>query len=124
MDIAQSQYHKHGGHLVLNMDMPGFSRQDQHFLAALVRTHRRKLPPEEFELSERILRLAVLLRISVVLHRGRTSDPLPHVQLKVKEKKIPLEVPAGWLSHHPLTELDLAQESSYLKAVGYDLTTS
>ncbi|MGE0624554.1 MAG: exopolyphosphatase [Pseudomonadales bacterium] len=124
MDIAHSQYHKHGGYLLLNMDMPGFSRQDQHFLAALVRTHRRKLPPEEFELSERILRLAVLLRISVVLHRGRTSDPLPHVQLKVKEKKIHLEVPAGWLSHHPLTELDLAQESSYLKAVGYDLTTS
>lgn len=124
MDIAHSQYHKHGGYLLMNMDMPGFSRQDQHFLAALVRTHRRKLPVEEFELSDRILRLAVLLRISVVLHRGRTSDPLPHVQLKVKERKIHIEVPSGWLSHHPLTELDLAQEASYLKAVGYELTAT
>ncbi len=122
MDIAHSQYHKHGGYLLLNMDMPGFSRLDQHLLAALVRVHRRKLPIEEFTLSERILHLAVLLRISVVLHRGRTSEPLPHVQLNVKDTKIRLELPSGWLGHHPLTELDLEQEASYLKTVGYDLT--
>lgn len=124
MDIAHSQYHKHGGYLLWNMDMPGFSRLDQQHLATLVRAHRRKLPIDEFELSERLLRLAVLLRISVVLHRGRTSDPLPHIELKAKEKKVQVGLPAGWLNHHPLTELDLVQEAGYLKSVGYELAVS
>ena len=122
MDIAHSQYHKHGGYLLENMDMAGFSRLDQHHLATLVRSHRRKFPVQEVDMSERIRRLAILLRISALLHRSRTGDALPHVELKVDEGRILLEFPDDWLSHHPLTELDLAQEAGYLKAVGYELT--
>jgi exopolyphosphatase/guanosine-5'-triphosphate,3'-diphosphate pyrophosphatase len=122
MDISHSQYHKHGGYLLGNMDMAGFSRLDQYRLAMLVRSHRRKLPVDEYELSARMLRLAVLLRISVVLHRGRTSDPLPHVEVRVKDDRIQLHFPHGWLSRHPLTELDLAQEATYLKAASYELS--
>lgn len=121
MDIAHSQYHRHGGYLLANMDMPGFSRLDQQYLAVLVRAHRRKFPVDEIETSERIQRLAILLRISVVLHRSRTSDPLPHVNLEIAGKEISLDFPEEWLSSNPLTELDLAQEAQYLKALDYDL---
>ncbi len=121
MDIAHSQYHKHGGYLLENMDMPGFSRQDQHHLAMLVRSHRRKLPVEELELSERVRRLAILLRISVVLHRSRTNDALPHVNLTVSGEDLHLEFPDDWLSRHPLTELDLETEHNYLTSIGYRL---
>ena len=122
MDIAHSQYHKHGGYLLENMDMAGFSRLDQQHLAVLVRAHRRKFPVDDVDMPTRLRRLAVLLRLSVVLHRSRTSDPLPHVSLKVRGNQIKMEFPDDWLSRHPLTELDLAQESSYLKAIDHTLT--
>jgi exopolyphosphatase/guanosine-5'-triphosphate,3'-diphosphate pyrophosphatase len=121
MDIAHSQYHKHGGYLLANMDMPGFSRLDQHHLAVLVRSHRRKVPVEEIDFSDHITRLAMLLRLSVVLHRSRTSQPLPHVDLTVADKRITLDFPKEWLKRHPLTELDLDQEAQYLKTVDYEL---
>jgi exopolyphosphatase/guanosine-5'-triphosphate,3'-diphosphate pyrophosphatase len=122
MDIAHSQYHKHGGYLLENMDMAGFSRLDQHHLAVLVRAHRRKFPVDDVEMSTRLRRLAVLLRLSVVLHRSRTGDPLPHVSLKVRGNQIKMEFPDEWLSRHPLTQLDLEQEASYLKAIDHTLT--
>jgi len=121
MDIAHSQYHRHGGYLLENMDMPGFSSLDQQHLATLVRAHRRKFPAGEIDFSKRIQRLAILLRISVVLHRSRTNDTLPHVNLKVSGNQIELEFPDDWLNGHPLTELDLEQEIQYLKSIDYDL---
>lgn len=124
MDIAHSQYHKHGGYLLENMDMAGFSRLDQHYLAVLVRAHRRKFPVDDVDMPTRLRRLAVLLRLSVVLHRSRTGDPLPHVSLKVRGNQIKLEFPEYWLQRHPLTELDLAQEASYLKSIGHTLTVA
>ena len=39
LDIAHSQYHKHGAYLIEHSDLPGFSRQDQQALALLVRGH-------------------------------------------------------------------------------------
>lgn len=122
MDIAHSQYHKHGGYLLENMDMAGFSRLDQHHLAVLVRAHRRKFPVDDVEMPTRLRRLAILLRLSVVLHRSRTSDPLPHVSLTVEDSRIRLEFPNRWLNRHPLTRLDLEQEASYLKAIDHSLT--
>src|SRR5690606_37010247 len=42
--IAHSQYHVHGAYVLENSDIAGFSRQEQQYLAALVRTHRRRIP--------------------------------------------------------------------------------
>jgi exopolyphosphatase/guanosine-5'-triphosphate,3'-diphosphate pyrophosphatase len=122
MDIAHSQYHKHGCYLLQNMDMPGFSRLDQYDLAMLVRAHRRKFPQEEIAVhSARIVRLAVLLRLAVVLHRSRTTSPLPHIDLRADGDKLVMRFPDGWLASHPLTELDLQQEAAYLGAVPLQL---
>ncbi|MYD97570.1 MAG: Ppx/GppA family phosphatase, partial [Gammaproteobacteria bacterium] len=77
MDIAHSQYHKHGGYLLDNMDLPGFSRPEQHNLSMLVRCHRRKFPIEELKGSPSLIALCVLLRLAVVLHRGRSENALP-----------------------------------------------
>lgn len=130
MDIAHSQYHKHGGYLLRYMDMPGFSSWDQRRLAALVRAHRRKFPASEASFSgsegTRLLRLAVLLRIAVVLHRNRGTRPLPHVGLAISEDRghVVLSLPTAWLRRHPLTRLDLKQEAGYLEAVPLKLTVS
>ena len=73
MDISHSGYHKHGGYLLENMDMPGFSRSEQQQVATLVRAHRRKLSLDVFgDAPVDIIRLTVLLRLAVVLHRSRS----------------------------------------------------
>ncbi len=124
-DIAHSQYHKHGGYLLQHMDLAGFSRLDQLDLAMLVRAHRRKFPVDELpRLSKRIVYLAVLLRISVVLHRNRTVNPLPHVEVTADGQRVQLRFPDNWLDQHPLTKLDLEQEADYLQVIELSLEIS
>ena len=121
LDIAHSQYHKHGGYLLDNMDLPGFSRSEQHDLALLVRAHRRKFPAAEFLASPGLAALAVLLRLAVVLHRGRVASPLPPFALKAARDEMELVLPCKWLAAHQLTNLDLQQEAAYLAAVPLEL---
>ena len=111
MDIAHSQYHRHGGYLLDNMDLPGFSRSEQHNLSMIVRSHRRKFPIDELRGSPGLIALCVLLRLAVVLHRGRTDNALPAFWVTpTGEGDIRVTFPRKWLAAHPLTKLDLEQE--------------
>ena len=128
-DISHSQFHKHGAYVVGNADLPGFSRHEQKLLAALVRVHRRRFADEAFhELPEArrngARQLAVLLRIAVLLHRGRHSWQLPACHTRVQGTDIELTFPAGWLQDHPLTQADLATEQAYLESAGFSLRYS
>lgn len=125
--IAHSQYHKHGAYLLQNSDMPGFSREDQAILAALVRGHRRKLPFELYnELPQGqgklVLRLCILLRIAVLMHRSRSEVALPHIDYHAEGESLHLEFPPGWLAEHPLTQADLECEGEYLQAGKFKLS--
>ncbi len=127
LDISHSNYQKHGAYLLQHSDLAGFSRQEQKLLAVLVRAHRRKLGLETFvelrpAMRERALRLAMLLRLAVVLHHGRSEKRLPPLQLKVGDSSMVLRVPAGWATRRTLALADLAQEADYVGAIGYDLT--
>ena len=125
MDIAHSQYHKHGGYLLDNMDLPGFSRSEQHNLSMLVRSHRRKFPVEELEGSPGLIALCVLLRLAVVLHRGRAENTLPAFWVApTGSGEIRITFPRKWLAEHPLTKLDLEQESEYLSVIPLKLTVT
>jgi len=127
LDLAHSKYQRHSAYLLEHADMPGFPREEQLLLAALVGGHRRQL---SFESLEDLLppwdRLAefliVLLRLTVLLHRGRSPQPLPAVRLAVKSRNITLDLPPRWMKEHPLTLEDLEQERAYLKEAGFRLT--
>ncbi len=125
--IAHPGYHKHGGYLLQHADLPGFSRRDQQVLALLVSSHRRKLRPELFAalppgLRAPAVRLAILLRLSVRLHRSRSDRPLPELSLRgSKKRQLFIGFPKGWLADHPLTAADLAREQSYLADIGWSL---
>ncbi|MFK8066914.1 MAG: exopolyphosphatase [Gammaproteobacteria bacterium] len=126
ISISYSLYHKHGYYLLCNLDMPGFSRLDQQLLATIVRGHRRKFPQTEISQLPKphqttAERLCVLLRLSVVLHRGQSDIDLPKIKLILEKNNIKLTFPEGWLDEHPLTEADLKQESGYLSIAGYRL---
>lgn len=123
LDIAHSQYHKHGEYVLRHSDMAGFSRQEQLLLAVLVRAHRRKFPVDVLtevpdDDRETAARLAALLRLSVVLHRSRLPQPLPALSFAASGRELALRFPVGWLADHPLTQADLESEADNLKAAG------
>ena len=127
--IAHNQYHKHGAYLVEYSDLAGFSLLEQGFLATLVRCHRRKFRrllvetlPEDRQ--EKTIRLAILLRLSVLLHRNRSQAEEPEIRVSATEQSIQLKFPEGWLEQHPLTLADLDQERKHLKPVCYKLEYS
>lgn len=127
LSIAHDRYHRHGAYLIQHSDLAGFSRQEQQNLAVLVRAHRRKFPKNEFEtvnegVRTSILRLGVLLRLAIILHRSRTNTALPDIQINVEQNKINLVFEQDWLSRHPLTRADLEGEQNYLHAAGVELT--
>jgi exopolyphosphatase/guanosine-5'-triphosphate,3'-diphosphate pyrophosphatase len=119
--IAHNQYHKHGAYIVRHSDMPGFSRQEQAFLAALIRGHRRKFPKSELQElagvhAETARRLCVLLRLAVLLNHGRNKAPPPPLTLHADGSTLELLFAEGWLAEHPLTLANLEREADYLKA--------
>ena len=126
LDISHSQYHKHSEYIVRHADLAGFTREEQQVLAALVRVHRRKFSravfkdlPEDWQRPA--MRLAVLLRLAITLHRGRSTATLPALSLQVDQASIALRFPAQWLDQHALVEADLDDEVNWLAAADFDL---
>jgi len=121
LDVSHSRYHQHGAYLLENADMPGFPREEQRILARLVGGHRRKLSLEGFDQllpswDKRSIFLIVLLRIAVLLHRGRGRAPLPELTLIARGRTLEMRFPVRWLREHPLTVSDLSQEIDLLRA--------
>jgi len=126
LSLSHSGFHKHGAYILANADLPGFSRRQQARLSALVRNHRRKLANSVFKelpknLAESTLRLCILLRLAVLMHRGRSRDHKPMLYLDVSERKIRVTFPDNWLADHPLTRMELEREAEYLSSAGYKL---
>ena len=124
--IAHAQYHRHGGYLLSYSDMPGFSRQEQQNLSLLVRAHRRKFPLLEFDQAapdnrEKVLHLAILLRLSCVLNRSRSYAAPPEIKAVADTNSLSLKFARDWLSSHALTQADLEIEAEYLEAIEFTL---
>jgi exopolyphosphatase/guanosine-5'-triphosphate,3'-diphosphate pyrophosphatase len=120
--IAHAQYHKHGGYLLEHADMAGFSRHEQALVARLVRAHRRKIMTENFAnlpapWPQVLPRLAVLMRLAVLLNRSRTPTQVPELSLELSSSTLGLRFPPGWLELHPLTRADLESEAEYLHTI-------
>ncbi len=123
LQISHGAYHKRGAYILTHADLPGFSRTEQALLATLVLNHRQKLRINSFEdLVIRArrpgVRLCVLLRLAVLLHRGRTDEQVPEVSIHVSEEMIRLKFPEGWLEQHPLSQADLEKEQGVLDKAG------
>ena len=127
LDISHSQYQKHSAYIIENSDLIGFSKQEQKILATLALAHRRKIPVKAFKelpkhRMQAAIRLTILLRLAILLHRSRDPEPLPEFSLKVQDKNIEIGFTESWFESHRLTEADLLQEAEYLKPTGYLLT--
>ena len=126
MAIAHSNHQKHAAYIIEHADIAGFSRQDQKLLATFVRIHRRKFISKLFDelappWNTAAKNLSIILRLAIVLHRSRHIDSMPAFKLIFEKKGMDICFEKNWLDSNPLTQADLEQEASYLKAAGFTL---
>jgi len=126
LSVSHSQYQLHSGYLVENSDMPGFTRQEQLFLAALVRNHRRAIPRGFADklpsrLHEPLRTTLMCLRFACILCRSRDDTAIPAFRLSGSDNAMTVGFPQDWAEAHPLTVFDLQQEAKDLKAIGVQL---
>jgi exopolyphosphatase / guanosine-5'-triphosphate,3'-diphosphate pyrophosphatase len=128
LSISHTQHHVHGAYILSHCDLAGFTKDEQLMLALLVRCHRRNIPDKiTDQLPERDIararKLAALLRLSAVLHRGRSAEPLPGLKLQAQGlNALKLRFPADWLAQHPLTRADLRLEHEAMEKLGIRLS--
>lgn len=129
LDISHNGFQRHGAYIAEHADMPGFPRAEQRLLAFLIDSQRhdinarlkRELPRAWRETA---LRLALLLRLAVLLNRSRSSIDLPLLRLEVTENSLALGFEDAWLDSNPLTVADLKRERALVKDAGYALEFS
>jgi exopolyphosphatase/guanosine-5'-triphosphate,3'-diphosphate pyrophosphatase len=125
ISIAQSAFHKHSAYIVGNADMPGFSRQEQQWLAVLVLAQRGKLNKVAATLKQddELLLLAFCLRLAVLLYRSRRAIDLKQFSMTTTSDGFRLTLKPGWLAGHSLTEYGLKAESGEWSAQGIAFET-
>jgi exopolyphosphatase/guanosine-5'-triphosphate,3'-diphosphate pyrophosphatase len=126
LDVAHSGYHRHGAYLLANADMAGFPREEQKLLAIMVGSHRKKPAVEEADelappWDKRARPMTLLLRLAVLLHRGRSGVAFPDIRLTPRPDSLEMRFPPDWLDDHPLTVADLQSEIELLKGVDFRL---
>ena len=127
LDISHSGFQKHGAYIVENADLPGVPRLEQRCLACLIAAQRQRIDQSKLEQLPAgwrtpALRLAILLRLAVLLNRSRSSLELPEIQIAVAQGSTRLGFPQDWLDDNTLTITDLEREKNYLGEFEYDLT--
>lgn len=124
--ISHTHFQQHGAYVMQFSDLPGFSRHEQLMLATLIRLHRRKFMKAHligFNRKDALAleQLALLLRFAVLIQRSRSDEEIPEIKIQMKENKIHLCFPEGWLESHPLTRADLEIEQEMLATEGYTI---
>ena len=69
-----------------------------------------------------VIRLAVVLRLAVLLNRARGPKAAEAPEVTVDGRRVRLAFAPGWLGAHPLTREDLAREAKWLAALDLELT--
>lgn len=126
LSVSHSQFQKHSAYLVENSDMPGFSTQEQQFLAALIRYHRGGVPARFAErlptrLHEPLRVTLFCLRFACILCRSRDASAIPAFSLSGRDRSISIRFSEQWAMQHPLTLADLEQEIDMLRRIGLHL---
>jgi exopolyphosphatase / guanosine-5'-triphosphate,3'-diphosphate pyrophosphatase len=124
--VSPRQPHRHAAYLVENGDMPGFSADERRAIGLLIRSQRGGLPT--FALTSfggddkaRMQRLAVLLRLAVILERTRSDDDSPAFAAHVATDELRLSLGADWLTSHALSRRELEAETERLTPLGIRL---
>lgn len=97
--IDYSQHHKHTYYLIMNTDLPGFSKYEKNLIALVTRYHRKNFPKpshSEFQAlsnedKDIVLKLAAMVRIANALNRSHKSLVQEILFVSADENNIVLE---------------------------------
>jgi exopolyphosphatase/guanosine-5'-triphosphate,3'-diphosphate pyrophosphatase len=113
LSLSHSDFHRHGAYILAHADMPGFSHDEQARLATLVLGQTGGLSKLRAHISDPHDWIAVLcLRLAAIVHRRRDGQVPPWMTLRFKTPGACLELPADWMSTHPLTDHLLRNEAA------------
>jgi len=118
LSISHNGYHKHSAYIAGNADMPGFSKNDQARLAALLIGHAGKLGKLANNPNFHDWRMLFCLRLAQVLCRGRSDTNFPKVKVSEHDGSYLVSLSQEWAAQHPLTEFSLLKEAAEWERVG------
>ena len=118
LSISHNGYHKHSAYIAGNADMPGFSKNDQARLAALLIGHTGKLGKLANNANFSDWRMLFCLRLAQVLCRGRSDSHLPKVKVSEHNGSYLVSLPKQWANQHPLSEFSLLKEAAEWDRIG------
>lgn len=130
LHISHSGYHKHGHYLLKHLDMGGFTRFEQHWLASLVRLQRNRIKhsliiAQSQSLQPLMLIMVSVLRIALVFCRARKDpsvEPVLTANLHSEPLTLKLQLPTNWLNNNPLTYHNLQELAQELDPVGVNFS--
>jgi exopolyphosphatase/guanosine-5'-triphosphate,3'-diphosphate pyrophosphatase len=118
LSISHNGYHKHSAYIAGNADMPGFSKNDQARLAALLIGHTGKLGKLANNPTFSDWRMLFCMRLAQVLCRGRSDNNLPKVKVSEHNGEYLVSFSKDWAREHPLTEFSLQKEAAEWERIG------
>ncbi len=123
--INSKSHHKHGGYIISNSDLPGFSESLQQSLSLLITSHRKRLNAVDIEQlctpsNRSIAYLITLLRLAVIFNLGRIGTQFDFNHVHAEGDTITLSLPKV-SKHNRLLIKDLHREQSKLAAIGVEL---
>ncbi|WP_137167956.1 exopolyphosphatase [Salinimonas lutimaris] len=129
LQINSRSVQRHSAYILSNVDMPGFTQEQQELLATLVRFHRKKIKTAEIPEfnqydKQSVQRLIAILRLGALLNIKRQEGFLPEFEARATKQGLALVFPPEWLSKRPVLSADLEQEQAYWKAIDMSLTVS
>ncbi|MCC5856260.1 MAG: exopolyphosphatase [Idiomarina sp.] len=124
LHINSSSIQKHSGYILQHADMPGFNREEQRFVASLVRHFRKKIRMDDIPLlhlyeQHQLHRLIAILRLAVLFNTDRQPSQLL-LQTQAKNDTLLLTLtPQG--RENPMLNGDLVSEQIQQAKLGIAL---
>jgi exopolyphosphatase/guanosine-5'-triphosphate,3'-diphosphate pyrophosphatase len=98
--------------------MPGFSKNDQIRLSALLLGHTGKLGKLSVSSNFIDWRMLFSLRLALVLSRKRVEEDIPTILVQQTPRGFKVSLSKEWLENHTLTEYSLRKEAEDWSKVG------
>lgn len=122
--ISPSGYHRHSQYILMNSDLPGFSKHDQATMGTIVLAQRGNLRKVEAALTDpTLVRMILALRLAVIFAHARRTVHLPQFKLAETHEGgqtvFTLTVDPQWMQRHPLTGFLLEQEEIVWSRVNF-----
>lgn len=124
--VEYRNFHRHGGYVLSQTELPGFTRAQQKLLTALVSNQREGIDQQIIAnqtMTSCVLahRLTRILRVAIILSMRRIDEVLPSFCVHCDGEELTIELPKGWLDKHPLMRAELETEVAEHAQVGWTM---